>query len=339
MVAAALGLDGVTIAIAFLFALLVGLIIVRPLLVGLAQQLPVVGGALASGADSVINSWIGALTPAAQAALPVFTSIVSWIDSEWQQLSQTIVGFSQLVYAGLWKIEYNVVPSLVSGALQAAMAGATALAGAERAFALGVEQRAQAGLNAALAATGAAFLAAQAYAYGVGLTAQHLAASLFATAEADAAALAAQERAFAVSAVHNAEQYAAGLYAQAVLQITAAEATLGHDVQAVADYERRALGQAIGQLTGEIDIAKAAAIAAAAAAVVPLTLSIRAVENSRCMRACDVLGAAGEGLQLLDLGAIFALVAMARSDPQGTQRFFTDQVAPAVQGLRSTVNL
>lgn len=337
MVAALGGLDVEVVAIALLFALLVGVLIVRPLLVALANNIPVVGPSLGQGVDNILNGWLRAITPAAQGALGAFSSTVAWLDAQWRQLSDTVVGFAQLVGVAVTKIETYVIPHAVDAARSDAEHLVTdATSYLESRIAL---ERADltALVNGASLEAGRLFADAETYAVGLADTVEADARALVATAETDAAALVAQEHAFAVSVEHIATGYADGLFSQAIRISAAAEAALQRELGGVAGTLARDLEAGVSALEQQISKEKAALAAATSAVAVAVAIDIEAIRNSRCFKACDVLGAAGEGLQLLDLAAILALAEAAQTDPKATQKFLTDNVAPVVKGIADSV--
>ena len=337
MVAGLAAVDVTVVAIALLFALLVGVMIIRPLLVGLANQLPVVGPALAQRVDSVINSWLTALQPAAQGALGALSSLIAWVDSQARQLSATTVGLASLAWVAVDRISTVIIPQAVDAGLARAevlVADATADAIAR----IAVEDAAVRGAITATATTaGAMFAASEASATQVGARAEADAAALVQVAERDAAALAAQERAFAVGVEKVATGYADALFAKALQISAAAEAALTRDLGAVAGTAARELETGVSALERQIADAKAVLAAASTAGIAAVAVEIAQIKAMRCLQACDVLGAAGEGLQLLDLAAILALAEAAQTDPAATRRFLTDNVAPVIQGLASRV--
>ena len=333
MVAALGGLDVEVVAIAFLFALLAGTLILRPMLVGLAGQLPVVGPALAQRVDSVINAWLTALTPAAQSALAAFSSLIAWVDAEGRQLSDTVVGFAQLTWQAVDTIDTVRIPQAVDAALvkvENIVKDATAYV----VHLIAVEDVTVRGLITQEATTaGELFLESEGYALQLAQQVDADARALARVAEQDAAALVAQERAYAVHVEQVATGYADMLFAK-TLQITAvAEAALGRDISTTAAAAAEQLTTGVSALERQIADTKAVLAAASAAGIAAVAADVAAVKDSPCMKACDVLGAAGAGLQLLDLAAILALAEAARTNPKATQQFLSDSVAPIIQGL------
>ena len=333
MVAALGALDVEVVAIALLFALLAGALIVRPLLVGLAGQLPVVGPQLATRVGSVINAWLTAMTPAAQGALGAFSALVAWVDSEGRQLGDTVAGFAQLTYSAIYTIDLVRIPH----AVDAALARAEAIIQDTTAYVvhlLAVEDVKVRGLITADATTSRElFAASEAYATQVGAQVEADARALTRVAEQDAAALVAEERAFAVHVEQVATGYADALFAKTLQVTAAAEAALNREIGSTAAAAARDLTTGVSALERQIADAKAAMAAVSAAGIAAVAADVAAVKDSPCMRACDVLGAAGAGLQLLDLAAILALAEAARTNPRATQQFLQSSVAPMIQGL------
>lgn len=337
MVAGLAGLDIEVVAIALLFALLVGVLIVRPLLVGLANQLPVVGPALAQRVDSVINAWLTALTPVAQSSLGAFSSLVSWLDSEWRQLSDTVVGFAELTWQATYKIEAVIIPH----AVDAALVKVEAIILDTTAYVKSLIAASDAGLRAVITAeatnAGRLFAESEAYATQVGAQVDADARALFRTAEFDAGALVAQEHVFAVHVEQIATAYADALFAKSLQISAAAEAALGREIGSTAAAAAEELQTGVSALERQIADTKSVLAAASAAGIAAVAADVAAIRAMRCLKVCDVLGAAGEGLQLLDLAAILALAEAAQTNPQATQRFLVDNVAPIIQGLAKSL--
>lgn len=333
MAGALAGLDVEVVAIALLFALLAGVLIVRPLLVGLAGQLPVVGPQLAQRVDSVINAWLRAMTPTAQSALGAFSSLVAWIDSEGRQLSDTLAGFGQLTWEAVDRIDTVLIPAAVDAALvkvEGMILDTTAYV--KQLLAVEAAQL-RAAITAEATDARELFATSEAYATQVGLRADADARQLVSVAERDAAALVSQEHAYATHVEQVATAYAEALFAKSLQVSAAAEAALGHELTSTAAAAAEQLQTGVSSLERQIDATKAALAAASAAGIAAVAADIAAVKDSPCMRACDVLGAAGAGLQLLDLATILALAEAAQTNPRATQQFLAGSVAPVIQGL------
>jgi hypothetical protein len=337
MPAAALALDDAAVFLLLAAVLVAGTFFLRPLLVSLAAQIPVVGPALSSRVDSVISGFLIAITPAANAALPALTGMLDWLNGTWSQLAATVTGLAQLASTGLFRLTTWTIPHALDGALAQAETLVADEASHSEALAAGVAAGARQLIDVARSDTAALVAQAEGLAVSEAQGAEARAGALFGVAEADAVALAAQGRAELASEAAALTGYVDTLFGQAVAIGNAAEAALRGDLAGVAGQLGADLQGGVSALEQEIARARTALSAANVASVAVVAADVAAIRAMRCMQACDVLGAAGEGLQLLDLAAILALVGAARSDPAGVQAFFVNEVAPAVQGIAAAI--
>lgn len=337
MVAGFAALDVEVVAIALLFALLAGLLIIRPLLVNLANQLPVVGPALASRVDSILNAWLTALTGPAQAGLGAFTSLLAWLDTQWRQLAATTVGFAQLTTRGLWVIQNLTIPRVAA----ATLAQASILVREAAVYAEELRQQTQTLfrglLGAQAAATAEAIAAERAFVLQVAATGAAETALLVGGATAQAAALVAEAENLTRAGLLAEHDYAGALYEKALAALVAASAALGAQLGGMTLQQDENLTRGISELERKIAEASKLLTEAAAVSIAVVAADVAAIRALRCIKACNVLGAMGEGLQLLDLAAIFGLVIAARTDPKAVQQFFVDEVAPAVRAISAAI--
>jgi hypothetical protein len=262
MIAAALALDALVAGLVMLAVLLAGALIVRPLLVGLASQLPVVGPALASRVDSVLNSWLGAITPGAQGGLATVTGLLNWIEFQARALSGNLTGFARDTYNAIWRVENAVLPHAILQAMGAAQALIDAAEQRVSSFAQGVESRALAGLSALSAQAASWFAAASSYALGLAVQAERDAQYGIAQVESHLQAVAAAERGLLVQGLQAASAEARSLanaehaFADAAIQavesdlhrLIAAERVLFQDTTAILGHD---LGVAEEQLAAQ----------------------------------------------------------------------------------------
>jgi len=329
----AAALPDVVVSIAFLFVVLFAAMALRPLLVALANQLPLIGGALSSGIDNVINGFLGVMTPLAAPALGVFTNILTWVQSTWSALASTTVGFGQLAYAAVWRISFLTIPNAISTAMS--QVGQSIAAG--EAYALSLVQADAAAAGQALAGAEAASTAAVAAARGEALSlfqqSESYAGALIGSAEGQAAALFQQAEAAAIGEVGVVTAYVDTRFSQSIAISAAAEAALQGNLNGVASLLGAQLAGGVSALEQEIAAARAALSGQTITAVAAVAADVAAIRAMRCMQVCDPLGAIGEGFQLLDLAIILSLIAGAASDPQGTEQFLSGSLGPVLNGM------
>lgn len=134
------GLDALVVGLAYLFALLTTRFVVRPLLVSVLGQAPVIGGWLTSGIDARIADFERAITPAANASMGTLISALDWLTLQGRGLLGAVTALSDAVYAGLYHLGAETLGHAVGLGLQQV----EALVAAARGYALGLFQRAEA---------------------------------------------------------------------------------------------------------------------------------------------------------------------------------------------------
>jgi hypothetical protein len=322
--------------VAFMVVAIVALLVLdtaRGPSVRLSGAVPIVGNALAGAVDAAFGASRAAVYTALQASLAAFSRTVSFLQGLWAMLSSTIVGLADLTFAAVHKLEYVVLPhafAVSTQAIEGLIIDATAEAHSlfRTALAVGAQNLAYAELQIANAS-----IASATFAHGLFAEAEREIGVSEAAAEAYAAQLVAAEHDFAVRAVADIEGYAAGLFAQSIAIGATAEALLRGEIGVVARQDAEALKGGVSALEREIEAAKAALTAAGAISIGVVAAEVAAIRALKCIQQCGPLGALGEGLSLLDLGLILALVGAAQADPKGTQKFLSDNVAPLVQGI------
>lgn len=327
-------LDAWVVALMFALVALAAVTVLSSVTSRAGHNVPGIGGIIGPAIDSFWRGLFVAITPAANASLGALTGTIDRLVWEWGQLTATVGGLADLTFGAAYRIVTVVLPHATGLVLSQAQAGILSA----RAYALLEVQRAQ---TAALALFTAAEARAQALydqglAVSLGLfhTAEHDAALAVAVAERDALSLAAAERAFTVAGLATAEGYAQSLLANALAQMHAIEAGLLGQLGGVAVADRDALQRQVRDLQQEIKDAAAAVSAAATGSIAAVALDVAAIKALRCIQQCNILGALGDGLALLDVGLIFLLVEAARSNPQATQQFLSAEIAPL---LRSNI--
>jgi hypothetical protein len=303
----------------------------------LAGAVPLVGSALRRTVENAFTSAHNALHAALSAELVAFSRVLGVLQSLWVQFASTVVGFAQLSATATTRIVTFIIPRAVDlGLAQAEVLIADEATHAEQ-LAAAVSVEAQ-GLFAAAEARAAALVNAIQTA-DLQLIRDVEAQVVLSEARAVAVAesLAGLEHAFAVAGIKSAEGYADHLFAQAAAISAAAEASLRGDLGAVAELERRALASGVSALEKQIAEAQRILSTAALPAIAAIAVDVAAIKALECIKQCAPLGAVGQGLALLDLAAILALVEAAQADPQGTQRFLQATIVPVVEGLSSSV--
>jgi hypothetical protein len=106
-------LDGLVVAGVLLAVLLAGSLVLRPFLVSLAAQLPVVGPALSSRLDSVLNGWQAALAPAANSGLGLLSELLTWLDTQGRTASASLFTLSHSARGALLRIESLSIPHAI----------------------------------------------------------------------------------------------------------------------------------------------------------------------------------------------------------------------------------
>lgn len=315
MAAILAGVDGEVIAVAFLFAVLVGVLIVRPLLVAALGNAPVIGGWLSSNVDSALAAWERGIQPLAAGALGALSSTIDWLAWAWGSLLSTITGLAQLAYAADWRIVNLALPALeqraeaaASSALQAAEAGLRGAIAAEA----GAAARATSALTVEV--TGL-FNAAEADIARLAVVAASDAAAALQAAEQTAAGLAQAERAFVVSQILGVEAEIQASFNRAVALSAAAEAALRGDLGQVSDELRAGIQSEVDSLLRQIEADKAALSAALSGSIAAVAVDIAAIRALRCIQNCSPLGDVGQFLNGLDAAALVAAVAAVRAHP------------------------
>lgn len=316
-VAAVAGIDVVVVALMALILAYASWLLLRPIILGMLAELPVVGGWAADRVDwlvgravSVVQGWISS---ALQAAIDLITRVRTAATYSLWWCVQTL----EEVVNVAWQLRYVVIPGAIAQAIgyanqlyTAAVQYALALYYADLQYTIALvtqdEEYARSLFASGLAFTESEFAGAIAFTR-----------SAFASLLAYAGAQFAAEIAFTQREVASAEQFAHSLYvaetAWAAGEIASAERYAGQLAAADREYalalQRLALGYA--------DAVGASVLAAAGALVIPLAADVQAIRTSKCFRACDVLGDLGAGLQDLDMALILALMVAGATDPRG----------------------
>jgi hypothetical protein len=310
---------------------------VRPPVVGAAGGIPIIGTQLAQFATFAFAAGRRGLYVLLQAGLVSFSNTVAWLQATWAQLTSTVTGFGDLAATAIWKVQFLVIPLALNQALSAASALAATVRADLGALIVASQSAAMAAVADARAAAVALFQTAEADTVNLFQLAEHdaqIAANLVA---ADAAALVNAERAFTVGAVAVVEADAQAMFQKALAISAAAEAALQGDLGAVAGKLARDLEGGVSALEKEIAAAREVINSIATGALAGVIADVVAIKALKCIQQCGPLGALGEGLSLLDLAAILALVEAARSDPKAAQRFMSDNLVPLVEGVTKSL--
>ncbi len=325
------GLDVEVIAIAFLFAVLVGVMIVRPLLVSVLSQAPFIGGWLGSNVDAGLNAFEVAIQPAANSALGALSSTIDWLASSWAQITDTLAGFGELAQTAVYKITTLILPALeerVTAAWSAGVNGAEALAAQEVATAeAAASQLVAAARTEAANATAAALTEAQ----NLAAANTALAQGLFDLAEQAATAQVQGERDFVVGQVLGINDELDALRTQTAAALAQAEAALTADIGQLAGTLGGELERDVNDLLAQIKADKDVLTAALAGTAAGLAADIAAIKALECLKYCSPLADVGSFLNALDAGLLIAAVGYARSHPSEAVGFFTGQVLPFVK--------
>lgn len=337
MVGILAGLDVEVVAIAFLFAVLVGVLIVRPLLVALFAQAPFIGGWLSSNVDAGLAAFERSLVGPANAALGALSSTIDYLTSSWGQLVSTVSSLAQLTYTAAWRIVNLQLPALEerAGAFASALfAQLLAIVNADVAAA-----RAEASAAVAVAEADAVALFQQAEALAHDLAAAEAVALAdgLAVAEGLATAQVRAERAFVTDQLLGVRQEIADAFTQAQAALTAAEAVLEGDIGAVAGNLGDALQRDVDSLLAQIKADKDALAAALTGTAAGLAADIAAIRAMRCLQYCDPLADLGSFINNLDAGLLIAFVAYAKGHPGEATAFLKSEVLPAVKDYASGV--
>jgi hypothetical protein len=300
----------------------------RPPAVSLAGAVPLVGGPLASAVDNGFTAVRNLLQVWLSTQLQAFSTLLSWLQTLWSQLSATVAGFAELTYAAAHKITYLTLPAAVSSVL--GVVGSTAsslLADILSAMAV-LRAETRAAVSGATAAASALYSQASAYSLGLFNLAEADAAAGVALAETNAGALFAQAEAVALAEVQTVTAYVDTKFSQSIAIGAAAEAALGGQLNGVAAQLGADLNAGVSALEQQIAAARAALTGSQTIAIAAVATDIAAIRAMRCMQVCDPLGAVGEGLNLLDLALIFALVEQSPGAMQAIGTFLSNDVAP-----------
>ena len=301
--------------------------------VNIAGALPVFGSGLSRAVDQAFGYVRGWLYSNLSASIVAYSNLLSWLDSLWAQFSETVVGLATLGTTAAFKITTQIIPAQVQLTLLRAEAVASAAEQRANTFANGLAAGLRAALAADAAATASLVSAVRSESVGLFQTAEADAAALFQAAETDAGRLAAAERAFTVASVATIEADLGRMFGQAQALTAAAEAALRGDLGAVERQLVADLQGGVSALEREIAAARTA-LAAGAVGAAAVAADVAAIRAMRCFQFCDQLGNLGSLLAALDVGAIFALYALARSNPGAAAGFLNETVTPAVQGFQ-----
>jgi hypothetical protein len=296
--------------------------------VNLAGSVPLVGNALRGAVDSAFQAARNVLQVWLSAQLQSFSAVLSWLQTLWTQLSATVAGFADLTYAAAHKITFLVIPTQITAATDYASGLVASLRADLGATAAALRSETLAAV--AGARTGAVALYNQSTAYALGLfqTAEADAAAGAALVASDSAALFAQAEAAALAEVATVTAYVDTKFSQSIAIGAAAEAALGGQLNGVAAQLGADLNAGVSALEQEIARAKALLSGQTVTAVAAVAADVALIRAMRCMQVCDPLGAVGEGLNLLDLALIFAMVEQSPGAMQAIGAFLSNDIAP-----------
>jgi hypothetical protein len=337
MVALLGGIDGEVIAVAFLFAVLVGVLIIRPLLVSALGNAPFIGGWLSSNVDAALAGWERNMQAPAAAALGILSSTIDWLTYEWSQLLATLVGWAQVEASALTKISTVVIPAAEQAAVQYAQAATAAAEADLRSELAAVAATASAAVAGARAEELSLIAAAQAEARALSAADQALAQGLFAVAEQDAAALAQAERAFVVNDILGVQAQIQAAFMQATAVFENGEAALRGDLGTIEQQLAGTIQADVDSLLAQINADKAALTAAFTGSLAGVIADVAAIRALRCLKFCSELADVGSLLNGLDAALLIGFVAYAGQHPDEATGFLRDQVRPAVTGFASGV--
>lgn len=331
------GLDAEVVALALLFVVVAGVVVLRPLLQSIFAGAPWPISWLGQNLENGLAAFGRAITPMAESSLWILGSTIYFLQTTWSDFVNAAPALARAVYASSWRLVMVTLPHEL-GLLQSTLEQAITAA---RAYAL--EQALEAARTAATALSGlearmvAGIAAARLEALQAVQQAEYEAAQLAGKVAADAAALSQADRAFTVEQVRAAEGHADDLFSQSVAITAAAEAALRSDLGGEAQALHQALSGGVSRLEQEISTTQALAAGSIAGALATAMAAVKAIEDSPCMQQCDVLGNLAAELSGLDVGLLVALVAGAASDPQGFEDEVTTALAPVAEGFQQAI--
>ncbi len=331
------GLDVEVVAIAFLFALLVGVLIVRPLLVSVLAQAPLIGGWLAGNVDAGLAAFEQAIQPGAAAALGALSATIDWLASSWGSLVSLTAGLGELTYTALWRIVNLKLPELEGRAAAFASGLYDQLRALVQADVASLEVQLSADLAKAEAEAGALFSEAETLARDLDAAQRALLADSLAVAEQLATVQVEAERAFVVDQVLGVRAEIQSAFAQALAVSAAAEAALQGDIGAVERDLGGAIQADVNALLKQIAADKAALEAALAGGLAGVIADIAAIRALRCLQFCDQLADLGSLLNNLDAGLLIAFVAYAKTHPGEAGAFLRAEALPLIKDYASGV--
>lgn len=331
------GLDVEVVAIAFLFAVLVGVLIVRPLLVALFAQAPFIGGWLSSNVDAGLAAFEASLVGPANAALGALSSTIDYLNSSWAQLVSTVTGLAQLSYTAAWRIVNLKIPAAQQAAGDFASSLFDQLRAVVAADVAAVESTAAAEVAAVEVKATALFGQAEALARSLAAAEAVALADSIAVAEQMATVQIQAERAFVVDEVLGVRAEIQSALSQALAVTAAAEAALQGDIGAVERELAGKIGADVDALLRQIAADKAALEAALAGGIAGVLVDIAAIRAMRCLKFCEPLADVGSFLNALDAGLLIGFVAYAKSHPGEAISFLKDEALPVMTGLAGDV--
>jgi hypothetical protein len=330
-------LDALVLAAVFLAALLGLAAVLRPLLVAVLKDMPLVGGWLSSNVDAKLGDFVRAITPGANAAMPALTALLRQLYvAAWSFLSDVADGFEVLG---------KVVDDLKSLDVPKAVGDAETLAqtwiAAARSDVLGVVRDVETRLDGVVdrLRSELATVYGQALDYARGLVgleverAQQVEQALL----GDAKALALEAERAALAEVGRVEQEAQSLVAFARQEAQVAASAVERDLQALANAERVALKDSLSVLGGDIQSVEQRANAALSDLDKSVQKSIEGILASTPWAALAAQVNTGEAMLQADVKLLVALGAKAIRDELGNvealRAKYVDQVKAAAEQL------
>lgn len=326
------GLDGEVAAIALLFALLVGVLILRPLLVALFSNAPLIGPWLASNVDSGLAAFERAMQAPARAALGSLSASIDWLTSQWTQLTATLSGFASLAATAVTKITTLAIPAAEERVIGYADAQLAAAASNLRADVMAAEKLAAAEVAAVQAQAVNLFHQAQADALALVAQSEALAQALAQVAEAQATAQIQGERAFVVDQLLGVQAEIEAAVTRVAAAAAAADAALQGDLGSIEAQLKGQIQTEVDSLLRLIEADKAALAAALTGSLAGVIADVAAIKALECLKYCSSLAQVGAFLEGLDAMLLVAFVAYARQHPSEAVGFMVREIRPLLVG-------
>jgi hypothetical protein len=306
---------------------------IRPPLLGIFGAVPLVGGALRAAIDGALGAVRGWLVNYLSQALVAYATLLDWLDTLWVAISGIVTEWATLSVYATFRITSVIIPAEVTLVREyAAGLAAAATARAESLF-VSAETLARGLFAVAEQDTAAAVAAVEAEAVRLAAAERAAAQGLFAVAETDIARAVAVERSFTVNEILGVQAEIEAAIAKAQAISAAAEAALRGDLGTVEGKLAGEIRDQASSLLRQIEADKAALAAALAGGIAGVVADIAAIRALRCIQQCETLGAWGELLGALNVGAIVALYELAVHDPGAAAGFLSGTLTPALEGF------